>query len=258
MVSETLGGAELAASLARARELQYRPRPARWLSRPRALVVTHVARWLGRPLNHTIPATARTFSANACVSDCQSMCHPSSTSMAPSSLISPRHFCASCALGGSYSTLAPILELHAARVEASRAHGASSRFRADADDARTTEDKHKESSEYLHGRSSCLVPCRDPLFQDFGASDSAFDSAFAPRSSNLSTKQPKIHMVQAVSLDDYCADSGVLPNLVKIDAESAESQVLDGMSRLMTESPHTSPSRSVTRCRRGPLPAGNF
>ena len=74
-------------------------------------------------------------------------------------------------------------------------------------------------------------------FQDFGVSNSAFNSAFPPRSASLNATRPRIHAVQAVSLDDYCAEAGIIPDLVKIDAESAESHVLAGMSRLMDENP---------------------
>lgn len=74
-------------------------------------------------------------------------------------------------------------------------------------------------------------------FQDFGVSNSAFNSAFPPRSASLNATRPKIHVVQAVSLDDYCTEAGIVPDLVKIDAESAESHVLEGMSRLMTADP---------------------
>jgi hypothetical protein len=68
--------------------------------------------------------------------------------------------------------------------------------------------------------------------------NSAFNCAFPPRTTSLATRQQRrTHLVQTVSLDDYCAEAGVLPDPVKIDAESAESHVLAGVSGLMTEHP---------------------
>lgn len=43
--------------------------------------------------------------------------------------------------------------------------------------------------------------------------------------------------VEAVSLDDYVAGTSVRPDFVKIDVESAEMQVLDGMKQLISENP---------------------
>lgn len=72
-------------------------------------------------------------------------------------------------------------------------------------------------------------------FQDYGAQYSAFNTAV---SSRLNAKQMKkineYHIqVEAVTLDAFCTDHDIRPDLVKIDAESAEMQVLEGMSFLM-------------------------
>jgi hypothetical protein len=40
--------------------------------------------------------------------------------------------------------------------------------------------------------------------------------------------------VEALPLDQYCADHGIEPTLIKIDAESAEWDVLQGMADLLT------------------------
>jgi FkbM family methyltransferase len=41
--------------------------------------------------------------------------------------------------------------------------------------------------------------------------------------------------VSAVSIDAYCAASGVKPDFIKLDAEGAEEQILNGMSKTMRE-----------------------
>ena len=41
--------------------------------------------------------------------------------------------------------------------------------------------------------------------------------------------------MEAVTLDDYCASLNIHPTFVKIDAESAEYRILQGMARLLKE-----------------------
>jgi FkbM family methyltransferase len=72
---------------------------------------------------------------------------------------------------------------------------------------------------------------------DLGSRLSAFNSLFPPRlePSQLRRARATPVQVEAVSLDDYCRKVGLRPTFVKIDAESAERQILEGMRRLLDE-----------------------
>ena len=64
--------------------------------------------------------------------------------------------------------------------------------------------------------------------KDFGWKYSAFNSLLSPR-----LKEHPISatiQVQAVTLDSYVAENDLLPSLIKIDAESAELEILKGAS----------------------------
>lgn len=68
-------------------------------------------------------------------------------------------------------------------------------------------------------------------FRQFGVSLSAFNSLFAPRLDADVVDQLGMTTVtvDATSLDDYVAAAGISPSFVKIDAESAERFILEGM-----------------------------
>jgi FkbM family methyltransferase len=68
---------------------------------------------------------------------------------------------------------------------------------------------------------------------DFGQRLSAFNSIFSPRLSRA--PKGRTLRVPTTSLDEFCAEYGLYPNLVKIDAESSESRILAGMINLLTE-----------------------
>ena len=72
---------------------------------------------------------------------------------------------------------------------------------------------------------------------DLGTRLSAFNSLFQPRLEQAQLRRTRVTpvRVEAVSLDDYCRKAGMHPAFVKIDAESAERQILDGMQRLLDE-----------------------
>ena len=71
--------------------------------------------------------------------------------------------------------------------------------------------------------------------QDYGLSLSAFNSVRTPRLKNGSGRAPTIHQIPAVTLDDYTAARTLRPSFAKIDAESAEYEVLQGMQRVIAE-----------------------
>lgn len=72
---------------------------------------------------------------------------------------------------------------------------------------------------------------------DYGISYSAFNSMFEARlSGNLLEKvKPARYEIEAVSIDEYVASLGIRPDCIKIDAESAESDVLAGAARTIAD-----------------------
>jgi FkbM family methyltransferase len=72
--------------------------------------------------------------------------------------------------------------------------------------------------------------------KDFGPRLSAFNSVYHPRMRNRSSRIAAARMVkvQAVTLDHYCHETKVAPNFIKIDAESAEHEIIQGMHRILT------------------------
>jgi FkbM family methyltransferase len=76
---------------------------------------------------------------------------------------------------------------------------------------------------------------KELIFHDFGLSAPAFNSLYAPRLSKEVAQQiPVEHRrIPAVSIDDYVKKSGIRPNLIKIDAESAEADILRGMAETL-------------------------
>lgn len=72
-------------------------------------------------------------------------------------------------------------------------------------------------------------------FADFGVAFSAYNSSKRAR---LPTSVERIRGapvldIPSVSLDDHCRATGVRPDLVKIDAEGAEYEILEGMARFV-------------------------
>lgn len=72
-------------------------------------------------------------------------------------------------------------------------------------------------------------------FHDYGTEFSAYNTAVSDR---LSPEEKKLAIdnlikVDTVTLDAFCKEHNILPDLVKIDAESAEMQVLKGMTGLL-------------------------
>ena len=73
-------------------------------------------------------------------------------------------------------------------------------------------------------------------FNDFGLALSAFNSIRMPRLSSVVNKRAHTRItVPAITLDEYASVNNLTPSFVKIDAESAEQEVLAGMQRLIRE-----------------------
>jgi FkbM family methyltransferase len=80
--------------------------------------------------------------------------------------------------------------------------------------------------------------CEEMLdFYDYGLERAAFNSLFDARlPENDRKKIQSVHCeVQGISLDEYCLRNNVKPDFIKIDAESAESEILRGMERVLSE-----------------------
>jgi len=74
-------------------------------------------------------------------------------------------------------------------------------------------------------------------FDDYGIELSAFNSIFQPRLANETKAKiiPARYEIQAISLDEYVSGNNIKPDFIKIDAESAEYDILLGMSRILRE-----------------------
>ena len=71
---------------------------------------------------------------------------------------------------------------------------------------------------------------------DYGLTSSAFNSINESRDKKNIAKVSKARIkVAALRLDDYVRDNCIVPKLIKIDAESAEYQVLKGMDNILSK-----------------------
>lgn len=70
------------------------------------------------------------------------------------------------------------------------------------------------------------------IFNDYGIEYSAFNSFVDARLDQNTLKRinPKKLEVDAISLDEYIYNKKIIPDFIKIDAESAEYEILEGMS----------------------------
>lgn len=101
----------------------------------------------------------------------------------------------------------------------------------------------------VRGRRNCTIHQKALFkeqslltFYDYGPIDSLFNSLYAisDREPITAGMAPSAYEVKTVSLDDYIAEAGVVPDMVKIDAETAEYEVLEGAARLLQKgyTPH--------------------
>ena len=71
---------------------------------------------------------------------------------------------------------------------------------------------------------------------DYGLSSSAFNSIHESRDKKNYAKASKIKIkAKTLRLDDYVRENKLVPKLIKIDAESAEYQVLKGMDNIFSK-----------------------
>lgn len=74
------------------------------------------------------------------------------------------------------------------------------------------------------------------ILNDYGMSFSAFNSIKGARSSEIKGQKFK-NMIKskAIKLDDYIKEKNIQPSFIKIDAESAEYEVLEGMNFILNK-----------------------
>lgn len=71
------------------------------------------------------------------------------------------------------------------------------------------------------------------VFNDFGAAGFAFNSFFPARVPGGNAVPEVRHRIQTISIDEYVTKTGARPDVIKIDAESAEYQIIDGMKNTL-------------------------
>ncbi len=73
-------------------------------------------------------------------------------------------------------------------------------------------------------------------FFDYGPKYSAFNSFKSRTGEEMAfLPKPEVVKVKTISLDDYCKEKNITPNIVKIDAEGAEHLILGSMVRILTD-----------------------
>lgn len=74
-------------------------------------------------------------------------------------------------------------------------------------------------------------------FKDYGMQYSAFNSIYGAKltESVIGNIKPREYEVKTISMDKYIADTGARPDFMKIDAESAELDILHGMEKTLSE-----------------------
>ena len=73
------------------------------------------------------------------------------------------------------------------------------------------------------------------MLNDFGSSMSAYNTIFEPRLDNMPEHRPRQVEVTTTSLDEIISQGGRPPDFLKIDAESAEFEILQGARKLLLE-----------------------
>jgi len=73
---------------------------------------------------------------------------------------------------------------------------------------------------------------RTLTFADYGPGYGAYNSAHNSGAPALST-QPQMTKVESVSLDTYCTEHGIVPDVIKIDSEGFEFEVLQGTQNIL-------------------------
>jgi FkbM family methyltransferase len=70
-------------------------------------------------------------------------------------------------------------------------------------------------------------------FYDYGVKYSAFNSMYDPRM--IQKIRPKKYYIDCVSIDSYIKKENIVPDFIKIDAESSEYYIIKGMDRTIRD-----------------------
>jgi FkbM family methyltransferase len=92
-------------------------------------------------------------------------------------------------------------------------------------------------AEHSQAKVESFAMWRSPgtlLLNDFGLIGSAFNSFAEPRSEFLSTQSRTRMLVPATTLDEYVLKTNMIPNFIKIDAESAEMAIIEGATQTLS------------------------
>lgn len=81
-------------------------------------------------------------------------------------------------------------------------------------------------------------------FADYGPGYGAFNSAHAAGATAINIT-PTMVSVTSTALDAYCEENGIVPNIIKIDAEGFEPEVLRGSIGLLTTTENPRPLVSI-------------
>jgi len=93
----------------------------------------------------------------------------------------------------------------------------------------------RHHSHILVNNVAVFSESKELTFHDYGLCAPAFNSVYPPRMSKEVAERIPVEnrRVHAISIDDYVKTAGVRPNIIKIDAESAESDILKGMAETL-------------------------
>ena len=87
--------------------------------------------------------------------------------------------------------------------------------------------------------NSAVLSKRKIIFiNDYGIKYSAFNSIYNARlpKSILPKLKVKKYEIESVTIDDYVENNGIIPDFIKIDAESSEYEILIGMEKTINNS----------------------
>jgi len=94
--------------------------------------------------------------------------------------------------------------------------------------------KHANSGNVILHQGAAFNEVRDLSFKDYGIVASSLNTAFSNRGNSKLIQEPKNVTVKAQKADTILSDNNIQkPELIKIDAESSEKFVLEGLSETL-------------------------
>ena len=94
---------------------------------------------------------------------------------------------------------------------------------------------NSKNSNIIINRNAVFSSSKKIILNDYGILNSSFNSIYHGRIGGDNSK--KIEVIQfevaTITIDQYIIDKGIIPNLIKIDAENAEYEILLGMKNTL-------------------------